>query len=150
METQKITSLSELSQFAGEVLSTIKSKSSAQVIGLQGDLGSGKTALTKEFAKVLGIEAEITSPTFVVMKTYSVPKHEFIKTLVHIDAYRIESDDEMKILHFDELLEDDVNLIIIEWPEQIESLIPKDALRMNIEIKEGETREFSLTGYGKN
>jgi len=142
METQKITSLSELGQFGEETINTIKQKNTAHVIGLQGDLGSGKTALTKEFAKVLGVKEEITSPTFVVMKTYAVPNHEFIKTLVHIDAYRIEENDEMRIIHFDELLKDSTNLIVIEWPEQIEALIPSDALRMSIEIKEGETREI--------
>jgi len=142
METQKITSLSELGQFADETISVIKQKGTASVIGLQGDLGSGKTALTKEFAKVLGIKEEITSPTFVVMKTYPVPSHEFIKTLIHIDAYRIEESDEMRVIHFDELLKDNTNLIVIEWPEQIETLIPSDALRMNVEIKEGETREI--------
>ncbi len=143
MEQQKIESLDELHKFAHKALSNIKQKNTAQVIGLSGELGAGKTALAKEFAKVFRIEEEITSPTFVVMKSYTIPSHDFLKTFVHIDAYRIEKDDEMEVLKFQKLLEDETNLIVIEWPEHIENLLPEDTFNIKLKIKDGETREIT-------
>lgn len=146
MEQQKIESLEKLNRFAKNVLLQMKKKKMATVVGLSGELGSGKTALTKEFAKSLGIKKEITSPTFVVMKSYVIPQHDFLETLVHIDAYRIESDDEMEVLKFSELLEDPTKLIIIEWPEHIKKLLPKETIFIKLTIKDGETREITYDG----
>ncbi len=163
METRSIKRLEELHVFAGEVLSACI-KDSIHIIALSGDLGAGKTALTKELAKLLNIQHEITSPTFVVMKSYEIPKsitlpeptilnavqdaseacdqsvenysagvNERSNTemhqnswlwLTHIDAYRIESDDEMRVIRIHEILQDDTQLVCIEWPEKIESIFP--------------------------
>lgn len=147
METRQITTLDELKNIAGEVVSLCAQKENAHVIALTGDLGAGKTAFTKEFAKLLGITHEITSPTFVIMKAYEIPGHLFFKKLVHIDAYRIESDDEMRVLGFNEILSDPTNLVCIEWPEKIEKLIPKDAYSVSLTLNLDETRTIT---YGKN
>ena len=137
---RKIATLSELQDIAREILSRCTQKDTAQVIALSGDLGAGKTAFTKQLASVLGIPEEITSPTFVIMKSYSIPAHTFLKTLIHIDAYRIESDDEMSVLKFDELLKDPANLICIEWPEKIESVLPQDIHPVTLALENDGTR----------
>ncbi len=148
METRHISTLEELQGIAGEVLSLCVGKDSAQIIGLSGDLGAGKTAFVKELAKLLKIQHEITSPTFVIMKSYPIPKASQItqqlKTLSHIDAYRIESDDEMRVLGFQKLLEDKTQLICIEWPEKIQNLIPKNALAVTFVLNNDGTRDITF------
>lgn len=69
------------------------------------------------------------SPTFVVMKSYDVNWKGF-KKLIHIDAYRLEKEDELLHLGWDELIKDPENVILIEWPEKVENLIPKHAKRI--------------------
>jgi tRNA threonylcarbamoyladenosine biosynthesis protein TsaE len=134
MQVKNISTLEELHALAAEVIASCGEKNTATVIALRGDLGAGKTAFTKELASLLDIEESITSPTFVIMKSYTIPHHAYFKTLTHIDAYRIESDDEMRVLGFKELLSDPTRLICIEWPEKIESLIPEDAYPISINL----------------
>ncbi len=85
-------------------------KKRACVIFLNGDLGSGKTTFTKSFGKVLGIQEEIISPTFVLRKDYH--------NLIHIDGYRFEQGQEAKVLELFRELDKKELIIIIEWPER--------------------------------
>lgn len=143
MIAKTITTLEELSVIAHEVLNLCTQKEHARVIALSGDLGAGKTAFVKVIAKHLGVVEEITSPTFVVMKSYAIEGFPPITSLTHIDAYRIESDDEMRVLGFQELLADAGRIICIEWPEKIEKLIPDDAVRVQLELHSNETRTIT-------
>ena len=141
---KKIQSLEDLGIIAREVLTACALRGEATVIALTGDLGAGKTALVKEFGKILGVREEITSPTFVVMKSYTIPSHPVYTTLTHIDAYRIESDDEMRVLGFAELLKDKMRLICIEWPEKIQNLIPNDTLMVTFVLNNDGTRNITM------
>ncbi|MCF7816183.1 MAG: tRNA (adenosine(37)-N6)-threonylcarbamoyltransferase complex ATPase subunit type 1 TsaE [Candidatus Pacebacteria bacterium] len=143
MKTRRISILAELNEVAKEVLALCGKKDGAAVIGLSGDLGVGKTAFTKEIAHVLKIQEEITSPTFVIMKSYAIREHPFFKTLIHIDAYRIETDDEMRVLDFGGLLTDATKLICIEWPENIQELLPKDMCVVSFILNKDETRDIT-------
>ena len=121
----------ELNGFAKNVIDVIfekkKKRKKAIVVGLEGDLGSGKTAFTKAVAKNLGVLDIVTSPTFVIEKIYKLPKTQNnITHLIHIDAYRIENDNEMKALDWNYIISDPQKLIIIEWPEKISKILPKD------------------------
>jgi tRNA threonylcarbamoyladenosine biosynthesis protein TsaE len=149
MEKRVITSLDELAHFACEVVSSLVVGEQATVIALSGDLGAGKTALVKALARELGVAHEITSPTFVVMKSYPIPSHSFFKTLTHVDAYRIEDEDEMRVLGFGDILKDSTQIVCIEWPEQIPQLIPKDALHISLELNIDESRSITITGMKK-
>ena len=110
---------------------------SATVIGLQGELGSGKTTFAQAFGKVMGVKEDMQSPTFVIMKLYNIDPstssgqawHRF-KKLIHIDAYRIEKEEELLKQGWEELIKNSENLILIEWPERVEGLIPKDSKRI--------------------
>ena len=137
MQRREITTLTELADIAREVLASCVQKETATVIALTGDLGVGKTAFTKELAKILGVSHEVTSPTFVIMKSYSISTHPFFKTLTHIDAYRIESEDEVRVLGFAELLKDPTQLICIEWPEKIKNSMPTDARTLSFILERG-------------
>lgn len=114
----------------------------ATVLALSGDLGAGKTTLVQELAKIMGVEEQITSPTFVVMKRYQTT-HRVFSELVHIDAYRIEEDQEMVILGFLEWLENPQSLVCIEWPEKISSLISASAISAALEVVDENTRKIT-------
>ena len=124
----EIKSIAALLQFAEKYLSElVPEDGGATVLGLSGDLGSGKTAFTKALAKVLGIEQEVLSPTFVLAKYYPIKKHPPFSKLIHIDLYRIDNPEEVSALRFDEMLLDRHNLVIVEWPEQAGKFFPPSA-----------------------
>lgn len=135
---KKINSISETKAF-GELLGSLLERGSC--ITLNGDLGAGKTTLTKSIGKALGVTKTISSPTFTILKIYqgNLP-------LYHIDAYRLEglSQD----LGFEEMLEGD-GVCIVEWGEFIEDILPKN--RLNITIRNGndEERFYEIEALGK-
>ncbi|HEY5589349.1 MAG TPA: tRNA (adenosine(37)-N6)-threonylcarbamoyltransferase complex ATPase subunit type 1 TsaE [Candidatus Paceibacterota bacterium] len=114
----------------------------ATVLAFYGDLGTGKTTITQAICKILGTKEKIISPTFVIMKKYSINNGKF-KNLIHIDAYRIEKINELICLGWEELISDEKNLIIIEWPEKTQKLIPKDAIVINLSHINEHTRGIS-------
>ncbi len=101
-------------------LKSVKNKDRATVVYLWGDLGSGKTTFTKNLCKHLGLTADITSPTFTILKRYDFHVEDF-ENLIHIDAYRLNSYDDLLKIKFEEYLKDNKNLIFIEWPSVIEN-----------------------------
>jgi tRNA threonylcarbamoyladenosine biosynthesis protein TsaE len=100
-------------------LRLIKNNNRATVIFLWGNLGSGKTTFTKNLCKYLDIKADITSPTFNIIKKYPFDLEGF-KYLIHIDAYRLNSYEDLLKIKFEEYLNDKNNLMFIEWPSVIE------------------------------
>lgn len=109
-----------------------------EVIALKGDIGVGKTVFTKGLAAGLGITANVTSPTFNIVKQYSgrLP-------LYHFDVYRITDPDEMLEIGFEEYLYSGA-VVVIEWPELISDLIPQDAITITIEREGEEGRKISI------
>ncbi len=101
----------------------------ATVVFLSGDLGSGKTTFTKKLCEYLGLNVEIHSPTFVILKKYDFNILDF-KKLIHIDAYRLNSFEDLKKIKFDEYLKEKNNLIFIEWP----NIVADENLIADIEI----------------
>lgn len=124
---QKTFSLGSIGSVAKSILKKLtdeKTGDHATLLALSGDLGAGKTTLTQALAKELGVIENIVSPTFVIMKLYGIQGNVW-KHLIHIDAYRLESGDELKKLGFDDLIADKDNIIIIEWPEKVSECIPE-------------------------
>lgn len=147
METMEIRNESELGSVVEKAIRKLQEaprENNASVLALSGELGAGKTTFVKEFAKQLGVEEEVTSPTFVIMKLYTLSEDAPYACLAHIDAYRIAHEDEMRVLHFDELLARNDTVVCIEWAENIQSLLPKHAVHMRIEI-EKETRLITFS-----
>jgi len=110
----------------------------ALVVGLSGNLGSGKTAFVQAVAHALRIDDVVTSPTYVIMKAYPVGSIAFgtskaFKRIVHIDAYRLESASELEALNFEQWVEDPGNLILIEWPEKVKQALPESAHMIRFE-----------------
>lgn len=94
------------------------------LVTLSGELGAGKTAFVKAAASALGVDETVTSPTFVLEKIYVLPEGQAFCWLAHIDAYRLESGNELAPLGFDELLKDAGTLILLEWPEKVSDGLP--------------------------
>ncbi len=103
------------------------------IIALIGDLGTGKTTLTKAVADGLGVKETITSPTFNIVKQYDSGR----LPLYHFDVYRIGDTDEMYELGYEEYFFGD-GVCIIEWADIIEEIIPEDAMFIRIEYGERE------------
>lgn len=126
-----------------------RSTDGAVVVGLSGDLGAGKTTLVQAIARHLGVTETVTSPTYVVMKRYALPGPETATAaqpfteLVHIDAYRIEDVDEMRVIGFAALLAEKGTMICIEWPEHIASLLPPDTISVELAVA-GAGREITI------
>lgn len=115
-----------------------------QVVALSGDLGSGKTVFAKGIAQGLGIENNVTSPTFVIAKKYEVLKNKSINKLIHIDSYRLKGPEDAESIGIDEYLNDPEALIIIEWPEIIYPLIKNKSLLIQIEQISATQREIKI------
>lgn len=113
------------------------------VLCLDGDLGAGKTTLTQFIASEFGVKEYVTSPTFTIIKEY-----EGRLPLYHMDVYRVESEDEMYDLGYEEYIYSD-GVTIIEWSQKIKNMLPEK--RVNIEIQksaEENTRILEITGKG--
>lgn len=113
-----------------------------QTLGLTGNLGAGKTIFTKGLALGLGIKKNITSPTFVLMKIYPVSKHQPIKFLVHIDAYRIKSARDLTAIGADEYFNRPDAITVIEWADKIKSILPKKTKLIKINLQKNNLRKI--------
>lgn len=120
--------------FAGEIA---KSLEKPKIIVLEGDLGAGKTHFVKGFVKALGCEELVTSPTFTILNEYECEGFN----IYHFDMYRLSSMEDALALGFEEYL--DYGLLngfsLVEWAENVEGLIPQDAIKIQI-FKEGESQ----------
>lgn len=128
--------------FAGQVIGSLAPRDRATVIALSGDLGAGKTTFVQGAALTLGVRESVQSPTFVIEKIYALDGQKFSR-LIHIDAYRLKSAHELRILGFEELLRDGRDIIMLEWPEQVRGAIPRDALTIRFDI-EGRGRIITI------
>ncbi len=120
-----------------EVLERLKS---ANTLLLIGNLGSGKTTFTKQLLLQMGVKETITSPTFNIVSEYILPNG---KSVFHFDLYRIKTIDELYQIGFEEMVFSD-NISIIEWPEIAESLLPENAISLQIELFE-DMRTYTLS-----
>ena len=115
------------------------------LVTLSGDLGAGKTTLTQGILEGLGAEKPYTSPTFVIMKEYTLPKASIsgIKRIYHVDTYRIEAKD-LEHLGFEEWYSDPEGLVILEWPERVQMLLPMKRIDITLTQKGEQGREIEI------
>lgn len=97
------------------------------IFALEGDLGAGKTTFIKGIADALNVETHVTSPTFLLIQKYPLEIEGF-NNLFHIDAYRMEDPEEILNLEFKDTISNKENIIVIEWADKIESVIPNEAI----------------------
>lgn len=112
------------------------------VICLDGELGSGKTVFVKGFAKSLGINENITSPTFNIVKEYENGE----MSLNHMDVYRLEESD--ATIGFNDYFQSEA-VTIIEWSELIKDKLPDERLDIKFKVIDENTRIIILKPYGQ-
>lgn len=115
----------ETLSFAREFASTL---SKGDVVCLSGDLGVGKTIFTKGICEYFKVNDIVNSPTFTIVNEYSSSDGE---TIYHFDMYRIDDEDELIEIGFNDYLNSGA-LCLIEWPEKVPSYIPKNCLKVSI------------------
>jgi len=147
-ETKKIAKI-----FLDKILKDKKKRKGAFIVGLSGDLGAGKTAFTKSIAKHLKIKSRVFSPTYVIMKKYSLPlprgsaqraRGSNYKFFFHIDAYRLESEKDLLNLGWEEIVNNKEHLIFIEWPENIKKAMPKNSKFIYISDNKNRSKNFKF------
>ncbi len=172
-ETQK------LAELFGKKTLREKTNKQSIIIGLDGDLGLGKTTFVQGFAKGLGIREKILSPTFVLMKKFQIPNPRLqtlnqslrddkeqvgfkfpdrfrqktksgggqfskFQTFFHIDCYRIKSPKEILSIGFQEIISNPQNIVIIEWADKIQRILPKYTLMLKFELINENTRKIII------
>lgn len=119
---------------AHEILNT----NSLVVIGFIGNLGTGKTTFIKSLIKGLGYKKRVTSPTFLVMRKFSINKGS--RSIYHIDAYRVLSQDLMG-LGFKNILKSP-NIVLVEWADRIKRSLPKKSIYIKLEHSQYENERY--------
>lgn len=132
-------------QFVDELLSVPGMPAMATIVALSGELGAGKTTFTKGVARALNVPDMVTSPTFVIEKIYYLdePMGPF-RRMIHIDAYRLEDPKELESIGWYEIASDPENLVLIEWPERVEELMPHHGWRIIFTYDGGDSRTVEM------
>lgn len=139
----------EMRDFAHKIAHRIASKGPASgqatILALSGELGSGKTTFAKGFAKAWGIAEPVVSPTFILSRTYRVPKGMSkgmsFERFVHIDAYRLSGPEELSHLGWNDILSDEKALVLVEWAEKIAGALPEKIHTFTFEHADGRRRK---------
>lgn len=133
MYSEKITSVKLLGKAAKEMLEQFPDH---RIFALYGRMGAGKTSFIQAICKVLGTPDNVTSPTFAIINEYKTMKGD---SVFHFDFYRIKDMEEAFDLGYEDYFYSG-SYCLIEWPEKIESLLPPNYVRVNIEVLENEER----------
>ena len=113
------------------------------VVALAGDLGAGKTAFARGVGNALGIK-DIVSPTFAILHVHD----STTLTLVHVDAYRLQSAEELYDVGFEEYLQEKNCVILVEWPAHVIDALPESRLNILIEGSGMQERVITCTAHG--
>lgn len=141
MIVARTASAEETQSLAGALAAQVRP---ADLVMLVGEIGAGKTTFTKGFGRALGIDEPITSPTFVLLRSY-----EGSMVLHHVDIYRLEHLQEVIDLGLMELL-DEGGVALVEWGDLAEPVLPRDYLevRLAVEGEDSEARRIEVRGVG--
>lgn len=125
-----------------EIGRTIGAKcKSGTVVSLRGSLGAGKTVIAKGVAEALGIKDAIVSPTFTLIQEYQGTKLQ----LFHMDLYRLSGTDEFEMIGGEEMLYGKA-VVLIEWSEKIEEMLPDGTVFITIDIQPNQDRVITVEG----
>ena len=129
--------LGDLTEIAEMILESLDGRN---VVVFRGEMGAGKTTLISALCEVLGVEDDVTSPTFALVNNYLTADGE---DLYHFDFYRIDHIEEAYDMGYEEYFYGS-GLCLVEWPEKVEELIPDDAMTVRLEILSPTRRAISI------
>jgi tRNA threonylcarbamoyladenosine biosynthesis protein TsaE len=144
VESKSLTQTKTLAGNLAKELILNKDQSRATVVFLRGNLGSGKTTFVKHFAKALGVEQTVTSPTFVIFKRYKINNSEAFSNLFHFDCYRLGSFDDLNVLGISEIVSDAHNIILLEWPENVADKPLRATVEIDFAFLDPKTRKIKI------
>jgi len=139
----------ELKKIAKDLAGNLMSRSrldmggGALVLALVGDLGSGKTTFARAFAEGLGVKEKIKSPTFIIFRKSNIKNKNFLY-FYHFDVYRINSEKEILNLGWKEIISNPENIVLAEWADKIEKILPKNCIKINFKHLKGDKREMEI------
>lgn len=139
MKTFKTSNANETISLGEKIGNLLKSSDTVLLVG---DLSCGKTTITKGIGKALGVTKIINSPTFTIVKEYKGSRCD----LHHLDLYRLDG------INNDFDLEEHIegnNVCVIEWPYQVEELLPNEYLLIEMKRIDELNREINITGIGR-
>jgi len=151
MQTYISKSVTETKNLAKKLAKNFKG---GEILGLIGDLGSGKTHFTKGLAEFYKIKKTITSPTFVLLKPYSIPRDPSsrrsraagfktgLKNLIHIDCYRLDKPNQLLEIGLEEYINNPESVVVIEWAEKIKNILPKNTIYINFKLGKKENKRI--------
>lgn len=137
-----ITTEEQTAKLANQIAKALKG---GEVLALSGDLGAGKTTFTQYLSKALGVKQHVNSPTFVIMKIYKTSKHP-MQHLVHLDAYRLDNEEEVNYLGLDDYINQPHAIVVMEWAEKLKKYLKtkKKVKYLNFALK-GEERIITIS-----
>lgn len=142
MREYDITTREGLALAASDIVESMRRVPSAFLF-LSGDLGSGKTTLTQEVARIFGVTDAVQSPTYSLLKTYTLPE----TFLHHLDLYRVESLHELEAAGIIDLMATGTGYFVVEWPKFLEGIVPYSDLvvQCTLQLREDGTRTLTMT-----
>jgi len=116
------------------------------VVLLHGDLGAGKTTLAKGIASALGVEDVVSSPSFSLVNEYDTRLATAVTRLYHLDLYRLQSEDDLASIGFDDFMAPADGITLVEWPERASTALPERFLLVEIELAGPGSRRLRFVG----
>jgi len=114
----------------------------ATLVGFVGPLGAGKTEFIRGLLQSAGVTDPVTSPTYTIETVYELPESEFERAY-HIDAYRLESGQDLKDIGFVDRLADGKGVLLIEWADRVADILPEHTIKITI-TPEDDRRVISI------
>lgn len=142
--TQSAYQTQELGKKLGH--SFLTEKGMPTTVCLWGDLGSGKTTFVQGLSKGLGIPNRLLSPTFIIVRRYTVTKR--FKYLYHLDLYRISQPSDVLSLGFTDMYGSEDSLVVVEWPERLGELLPKKRIDIRFTVRDDGTHSVEGASHG--
>ena len=133
----------ETKELAKKFVEALSQGEEAIVVALDGDLGSGKTTFSQFVGEALGVRGAIQSPTFLIEKIYELHEKPW-KHLVHIDAYRLDREEELLHLGWKEIISRKDNLILVEWAEKVKNILPPNTIHISFSHVDENSREIEI------
>ncbi|OGG26622.1 tRNA (adenosine(37)-N6)-threonylcarbamoyltransferase complex ATPase subunit type 1 TsaE [Candidatus Gottesmanbacteria bacterium RIFCSPLOWO2_01_FULL_39_12b] len=124
---------------------TGKLLSGGEVLCLYGELGVGKSVFVKGLIEYFLPNARVLSPTFIIVRHYGVNQHKKIKKIYHADLYRIENKSEIQSLELFENFYKSDSIVLIEWAEKLENMLPERRIDIKISILGENKRKIEVS-----